>query len=77
MLMNLSISVTTIDIVKHALTISVVKIDNRNHKQNRHHETCFVDFRCDYRLCETASVDFHTDFSCDFNYENRHRETRA
>ena len=35
----------------------------RNHQQNRHHETCFVDFHCDYRLCEAASVDIRTDYS--------------
>ena len=60
-------------IVKHALSISVDKIDYSNHQQNRHHEAGFVDFRCDYRLRDAASVDFHTDFS----YENRHRETLA
>ena len=62
--------------MKHALTISVVKFDNLNHQQNRHHETCFVDSRSNYRRREEALVDFHTDFSCDFGYENRYRETR-
>ena len=65
-----------IDIVKHALTISVVKIDIWNHQQNRRREKGFVDFRCDYCMREAASVDFHTDFSCDFGYENRHCGTR-
>ena len=64
MLMSLSISVTIIDIVKHALTISAVKIDVWNYQQNCHRETGFVDSRCDYRLRAVVSVDLLTDFSC-------------
>ena len=66
-----------IDIAKHALSISGEKIDNSIHQRNRHREAGFVDFRCDFHLLEATSVDVHTNFSCDFSYENQPRVTRA
>ena len=61
MLTRLSSAVTIIDIVEHVVTtISVVTFYNRNHQQNRNRETGFIDLRCDNRLHEAASVDFHS-----------------
>ena len=69
--MRLSISVTMIDMVKHAL-----RIDNWNHLQGHHRHTSFVDFRCACRLREAAFNEFHIDFNCNFSNENRNRITR-
>ena len=60
---------TIIDIVKHALSIPVQKIDNWNHQQKCHHKAGFVLLRCDNRLREAASVDYQSDFGYDFSYK--------